>query len=72
MVQHPRLKCATYQVAIRIGKGEKACTNVVWLTKYQNGTYKKQFNRAPALHNGGGTMYELENQIQNAHAHRLK
>lgn len=61
-VKHPRLRCATYQVAVRFGKGSSGCLNVDWLTPYQNGTFQKQCNSAPAKHVGGGHMYELENR----------
>jgi hypothetical protein len=32
-VAHNRLRCATYETGIRLGKGNPACTQVEWLTE---------------------------------------
>lgn len=71
-VEHPRLLCATYQVAIRFGKGDSGCLNVKWLTPYQNGTFQKQCNSAPVKHAGGGHMRELENRSNEVTCAQIK
>ena len=67
-VKHNRLRCATYQIGIRFGKGGKGdngCKNPVWVTDYEYGTNAKQCNSAELEHIGGGYFSELENKIEN-------
>jgi len=62
-VKHSRIRCASYQLGIRFGKGENGCSNAVWLTDYEYGTNVKHCNSAELQHTGGGYFSELENNI---------
>lgn len=53
-VKHNRVRCATYQLGIRFGVGEKGCTNVNWIGDFEYGTNVKQCNSATLQHTGGG------------------
>jgi hypothetical protein len=65
-VTHQRLRCATYQLGIKLGKGNPGCLNVEWVSDVQYGTMQQQCNSAPVLHTGGGNMPELQNLLQKA------
>lgn len=62
-VRHSKLLCATYQVAMRFGKGVNQCTNVTWLGEYQNGSIVKQCNNATINHIATGINPDLENNL---------
>lgn len=62
-VKHNRIRCANYQLGIKFGTGKSGCNNVVWTTDYQYGTNVKQCNSAFLGHIGGGTFYDLANNI---------
>ena len=66
MVTHNRLRCATYQLGIQLGKGKPACLNVEWISDVNYGTSKKHCNSAPLTHVGGGEMPELRNILRDA------
>jgi len=66
MVTHTRLRCATYQLGIQLGKGSPACLNVEWLTDIHYGTMERQCNSSPVQHIGGGSMPELQHLLQQA------
>lgn len=66
IVTHQRLRCATYQLGVQLGKGNPACLNVEWITDVQYGTMKKHCNSAPREHVGGGEMVELRNILKDA------
>ena len=53
-VVHTRLRCATYETGIQLGKGNPACTNVEWLTNVDYGTRRTHCNSATLVHTGGG------------------
>ncbi len=55
-VTHKRLRCATYETGIRLGKGDAACDQVEWLTDVQYGTQRTQCNGATLIHSGGGNF----------------
>ena len=65
-VTHTRLRCATYQLGVQLGKGNPACLNVEWLTEVQYGTLQQQCNSAPVQHVGGGSMPELKSLLEQA------
>ncbi|MGD8785401.1 MAG: hypothetical protein PVG75_13235 [Thioalkalispiraceae bacterium] len=65
-VSHQRLRCATYNIGIQLGKGNPACLNVEWLTNVEYGTKKKQCNSVSMVHTGGGMMPELANLLTEA------
>jgi len=55
-VRHSRLRCATYETGIRLGKGNAACDKVDWLNDVQYGTKMMQCNGATLIHSGGGRL----------------
>jgi len=65
-VTHQRLRCASYELGIQLGKGSPGCLNIEWLTDVQYGTRKKHCNSATLVHVGGGEMPELRNILKDA------
>ena len=57
-VTHPRLRCATYETGIQLGAGNRACSEVRWLTNVEFATRQTQCNNATAVHAGGGKSAE--------------
>ncbi len=59
-VTHPRLRCATYETGIQLGAGNRACSEVRWLTNVEFGTRHTQCNNATAIHAGGGELAAMQ------------
>ena len=55
-IEHPRLRCATYEAGIRVGRGDSSCDNVEWLTAPQFGPERRQCNQATVVHTGSGSF----------------
>jgi hypothetical protein len=55
-VHHGRLRCATYETGIQLGRGDPACANVEWLTGVEYATRHRHCNSASRLHAGGGQL----------------
>ena len=55
-IDHPRLRCATYEAGIRVGRGDSSCNNVEWLTAPQFGPERRQCNQATVVHSGTGRI----------------
>jgi len=55
-IEHPRLRCATYEAGIRVGRGDASCDNVEWLTAPQFGPARQQCNQATVVHTGSGRL----------------
>ncbi|UCC56703.1 MAG: hypothetical protein JSU75_02790 [Gammaproteobacteria bacterium] len=55
-VHHGRLRCATYETGIRLGKGNPACSNVEWLTGIEPVSRLRHCNSATRIHAGGGEI----------------
>ena len=53
-VTHTRLRCATYETGIQLGRGNADCSNVRWMSPVQFGTRRTQCNAATLIHVGGG------------------
>ena len=53
-IDHPRLRCATYEAGVRVGRGDASCDNVEWLTAPQFGPERLQCNQATQVHTGSG------------------
>ena len=66
VVAHHRLRCATYQLGIQLGKGNPSCLNVEWLTAVNYGTMQEQCNSASVQHVGGGNLPELRKVLDQA------
>ena len=58
-IQHGRLRCATYETGIQLGRGDRACSSPEWLTDVEYTTSLKHCNRATRLHEGGGRFTGL-------------
>jgi hypothetical protein len=54
-IEHRGLLCATYEVGIRFGRGEPACTDVDWLAPIHWLTSRRQCNSAIVQHTGVDT-----------------
>ena len=63
-VVHTRLRCATYETGIQLGKGNPACTNVEWLTNVDYGTRRTHCNSATLVHTGGGEFANMANLFE--------
>jgi len=55
-IQHPRLRCATYEAGVRVGRGNASCDAVEWLTGPQFGPERLQCNQATTVHTGNGSF----------------
>ncbi len=55
-IEHRRLRCATYEAGIRLGRGNASCENVEWLTAPQFGAERLQCNQATVVHTGSGSV----------------
>ena len=53
-VTHNRLRCATYETGIQLGKGNPACTKVEWQTDISYGSSRRHCNSAVMIHQGSG------------------
>lgn len=63
-VTHGRLRCATYELGVQLGKGSPACLNVKWLANTYYGTRKKQCNSVAMNHSGGGEIEMLTSGLK--------
>ena len=59
VVVHTRLRCATYETGIQLGKGSPACSQVEWLTDVDYGTRRTHCNSATLVHTGGGEFADM-------------
>ena len=55
-VTHTRLRCATYESGIQIGRGNASCSKVEWLTGPEYRTRQTQCNGATRIHSGDGRI----------------
>ena len=55
-VTHTRLRCATYEAGIQLGRGNADCSDVQWSSPVQFGTRQTQCNGATLIHTGGGEI----------------
>ena len=55
-VTHTRLRCATYESGIQIGRGNASCSKVEWLTDAEYRTSQTQCNGATRIHSGNGRI----------------
>ena len=62
-IKHGSLLCGTYEVGVRFGIGQPACTNVSWLSSTQFVSKRKQCNHAWMAHQGSGTDTELVGDV---------
>lgn len=63
-IRHGRLRCATYETGIQLGRGSPACTNVDWQTGVDYATRLRHCNSAARLHEGGGRFAVTGNALE--------
>lgn len=59
-VVHSRLRCATYETAIQVGRGHPGCKNVKWMTEADFGSSCRHCNSAVMTHTGSGQLANNE------------
>ena len=57
-VSHGRIRCATYEVGVQLGRGLPACSNVNWMSDVQFASRVRHCNSATRIHTGGGTFFD--------------
>jgi hypothetical protein len=62
-VHHGRLRCATYETGIQLGRGNPACSDVEWLTGVEYATRLRHCNSATRIHAGGGELADGANRF---------
>ncbi len=70
-VTHTRLRCATYETGIQLGRGTPACSQVEWLTDVTYGSNRKHCNNATLIHNGNGRFENPDNTFERANCVRV-
>ena len=63
-VHHGRLRCATYETGIQLGRGNPACSAVDWLTGIEYATRLRHCNSATRIHAGGGKFSDTANRFE--------
>lgn len=57
-VSHGRIRCATYEVGVQLGKGLPGCSNVRWLSNVEYASRIRHCNSATRIHSGGGRFFD--------------
>lgn len=57
-ISHGRIRCASYEVGVQLGKGLPACSNVDWLTGVEYGSRVRHCNSATRVHSDGGRFFD--------------
>ena len=70
-IQHARLRCATYETGIQLGRGDRACSSPEWLTDVEYTTSLRHCNQATRLHEGGGTFSATQNRLDEVNCVRV-
>lgn len=70
-VQHGRLRCATYEVGMQLGRGNPQCADARWVTGVEYGTRVRQCNSATRIHNGSGRFSSTGNRFAEANCVRV-
>lgn len=65
-VNHGRLRCATYEMGIQLGRGNPDCSAVEWLTDVEYVTRLRHCNSAKRLHTGDGRFSGMPNRLEGA------
>lgn len=55
-VLHGRVRCATYEVGMQVGRGDDGCSDVRWVTDVEYVTRERQCNSAARIHSGRGEI----------------
>lgn len=62
-VTHTRLRCATYETGIQLGRGNADCSEVQWVTPLDVGTRQTHCNSATLIHTGGGDLGPMKDPL---------
>lgn len=65
-VVHTRLRCATYETGIQLGRGNPDCKNIEWQTDIDYGTRQTHCNSATMVHAGGGQFEDIKGILNSA------
>ena len=71
-IQHGRLRCATYETGLQLGRGDRACTGVEWLTEVRYLPALKHCNQATRLHEGSGSFPGIAGAAVAPHCVRIQ
>ena len=63
-VHHGRLRCATYETGLQLGRGNPGCSNVEWLTDVEYVTRMRQCNNVTRLHVGDGRFSGMASRLE--------
>lgn len=63
-IEHPRLRCATYQVGVRFGRGGGDCADADWQTDTAFAPSRMQCNNATVVHTGEGAVALSPEQLR--------
>ena len=59
-ISHGRIRCASYEVGVQLGKGVPACNNFQWLTRVDWLPRVRHCNSATRIHTGGGNFADIK------------
>ena len=63
-VHHGRLRCATYETGLQLGRGNPGCSNVEWLTDVEYVTRMRHCNNVTRLHVGDGRFSGMASRLE--------
>jgi hypothetical protein len=63
-VHHGRLRCATYETGLQLGRGNPGCSNVEWLTDVEYVTRMRHCNNVTRLHVGEGRFSGIASRLE--------
>ncbi len=63
-VHHGRLRCATYETGLQLGRGNPGCSNVEWLTDVEYVTRMRHCNNVTRLHVGDGRFSDMASRLE--------
>ena len=70
-VVHSRLRCATYETGIQLGRGNAGCADAEWSGPVQFGTRQTQCNSAAVIHTGGDELALPQDAIEGSNCVRV-
>ena len=70
-VAHTRLRCATYETGIQLGRGNADCSSAQWLSAVQFGTRQTHCNSVTLIHTGGGELAVMKDTFGESNCVRV-
>lgn len=58
-IKHNSLRCGTYRLGMRFGKGGPACSNIKWITETKYASKRTQCNQTKMHHSGFESNTEI-------------